>query len=368
MLTSALLCLALLTACSSDLLSADAGLADRLPPDYDELDVWSCHPDLDSSPCTREYEVTEVVEGGQTRTFSVGAATDPEVDCFYVHPTIGEDRGRNGDLSLDEGEDRIVWEQAALLRGSCRVFAPVFREATFRNGTPDGMTSDELDLAYGDVADAFRAYLDNWNEGRPFVVVGHSQGATLLLRLLAEVIEVDAGLRSSLVGAYLPGLGIAVDDSAVPVDVPTLPLCTELGQQHCLVAFSAYDAARPPGDDALFGRPWNTDGPVACVNPAAVDGGVGTLEPYVSKSLARELTPRARNVSTELVALPGVLSAVCIDDGPLTYLQVSYDGDGDGTPDRIPLDDDVGWGLHSIEMQLVAGNLRALIAAQVAAR
>src|SRR5690606_21391470 len=259
-LTSALLCLALLTACSSDLLSADAGLADRLPPDYDELGVWSCHPDLDSSPCTREYEVTEVVEGGQTRTFSVGAATDPEVDCFYVHPTIGEDRGRNGDLSLDEGEDRIVWEQAALLRGSCRVFAPVFREATFRNGTPDGMTSDELDLAYGDVADAFRAYLDNWNEGRPFVVVGHSQGATLLLRLLAEVIEVDAGLRSSLVGAYLPGLGIAVDDSAVPVDVPTLPLCTELGQQHCLVAFSAYDAARPPGDDALFGRPWNTDG------------------------------------------------------------------------------------------------------------
>jgi hypothetical protein len=40
-----------------------------------------------------------------------------------------------------------------------------------------------LDLAYQDVESAFDYYLTHYNQGRPFIVVGHCQGTTHALRL-----------------------------------------------------------------------------------------------------------------------------------------------------------------------------------------
>lgn len=46
-----------------------------------------------------------------------------------------------------------------------------------------------FDLAYTDVLAAFRNYLANDNQGRGFVLVGHSQGAFHLSRLVKEEID-----------------------------------------------------------------------------------------------------------------------------------------------------------------------------------
>ena len=32
-------------------------------------------------------------------------------------------------------------------------------------------------MAYADVQDAFAYYMAHWNQGRPFVLMGHSQGS-----------------------------------------------------------------------------------------------------------------------------------------------------------------------------------------------
>ncbi len=51
---------------------------------------------------------------------------------------------------------------------------------------------------------AFQDYLQNDNDGRPIVFIGHSQGAAMLIKLLAQMVD-KATLRSKLVMAVILG-------------------------------------------------------------------------------------------------------------------------------------------------------------------
>jgi alpha-beta hydrolase superfamily lysophospholipase len=63
-----------------------------------------------------------------------------------------------------------------------------------------------VDLAYADVKAAFQYYLAHYNEGRPIIIAGHSQGTAHATRLLHEFFEHDPKLRRQLVAAYLIGI------------------------------------------------------------------------------------------------------------------------------------------------------------------
>src|SRR5207302_983880 len=91
----------------------------------------------------------------------------------------------------------------------CNMFAPLYRQATLRTlFTPDRASS--FATAYGDIQDAFRYYLGHLNQGRPFVLLGHSQGSGVLTQLVSRMIDPDAALRRQMVSAILPGWPIQV--------------------------------------------------------------------------------------------------------------------------------------------------------------
>ena len=67
-------------------------------------------------------------------------------------------------------------------------------------------------------------------------------------------------------------------------------MCTSATQAGCAIAFSSYPS-QPPAD-SVFGRPGQgvslqsgqtakAGQQVACVNPAALGGGTGDLDPYL---------------------------------------------------------------------------------------
>jgi Holliday junction DNA helicase RuvB len=70
--------------------------------------------------------------------------------------------------------------QFARFAGVCRTFAPIYRSddvgavAAYSTG---GDITAPARLAYGDVRAAWRNYLATRNKGRPFVLIGHSQGS-----------------------------------------------------------------------------------------------------------------------------------------------------------------------------------------------
>jgi pimeloyl-ACP methyl ester carboxylesterase len=118
--------------------------------------------------------------------------------------------------------------QASAFNGCCAIYGSRYRQANgqaFRRPGPDGDAA--LEVAYGDLRRAFRFFLEEHSEGRPFILAGHSQGSALAARLLRE--EISGSLpHERLVVAYLIGGPI----NTVPS--PGVPTRSAPGQTGCL--------------------------------------------------------------------------------------------------------------------------------------
>lgn len=163
----------------------------------------------------------------------------PDADLFWVHPTIfWQVTNWNQEIAYaGENEDITLQAQASLFNTCCRIYAPRYREATFAaflNDNEDGHYFEgdfrkAVDLAYEDVANAFRYYMENENDGRPFIIAGHSQGSFHLDRLLREEIW-GSSAADQLIVAYIPGYHIQPSD---------VPVCQTADQTGCLVSWNA---------------------------------------------------------------------------------------------------------------------------------
>src|SRR5262245_27270254 len=170
---------------------------------------------------------------------------------------------------------------AARFSSLCRVYAPVYRQVTLGSFGEGGEeeTQQRFDLAYGDVLDAFRHYLANDNDGRGFVLMGHSQGSGMISQLMGELIDDDPALRDQLISALVIGSTVAVPDGEeVGGDFDNIPACRSGDQTGCVLSYMSFRATSPPPDNSFFGKPREGDGVALCTNPAALDGGSGELQ------------------------------------------------------------------------------------------
>ncbi len=75
----------------------------------------------------------------------------------------------------------------------CRFFAPYYRQASIKAYEINYSDAQPyLDIAYKDVKEAFDFYMENYNDGRPVVLAGFSQGADMILRLTKDYITAGA--------------------------------------------------------------------------------------------------------------------------------------------------------------------------------
>jgi hypothetical protein len=171
------------------LLAAQAAPA---APDYSEDWTWLCLPGR-RDICTMPLPTTELTPDGYGPPGIAPVAKDPTVDCFVVHPTVSRDSGMNSDLIPGDDEERAaIASQFARFAGACRMFAPMYRSMTIGAVTvasAGGDVTGPARLAFGDVRRAWREYLARHNKGRPYVLIGHSQGALMLQQLIANDIE-----------------------------------------------------------------------------------------------------------------------------------------------------------------------------------
>ena len=164
-------------------------------------------------------------------------AASPPIDCFYVYPTVSRDPGLNSDMNAGPEENGATMVQFARFASVCRPFAPIYRQGTlasigaFLRGSDPAPVAN---LAYADVLAAWRHYLRHRNNGRPFVLIGHSQGTIHLVRLLAEEIE-GRPEAARMLSALLIGYNVEVPEGRVTGgSFRTTPLCTRAGQTGCV--------------------------------------------------------------------------------------------------------------------------------------
>jgi len=219
-------------------------------------------------------------------------------------------------------------------------------------------------VAYSSLLAGWTDYFTKYNDGRPVIVIGHSQGAAMLIRLLSGQIDDSPAMRSRMVSAIIVGGNVTVPTgSDVGSTFQHLPLCMSSGEDGCVIAYSTFPG-QPPST-SLFGRPGTgvslqsgqtaTAGvQVACVNPAASGGDSGTLTPlFLSLTQVIPAPP----VTTSRFTYPDLYSANCQSSGGATWLQVDTIGSTGGTRPTVKEALGPDWGYHLDDINLAAGNL-----------
>jgi hypothetical protein len=365
--------LALMAFRRSLLLAAAAALLLLIPASADAKVVWLCKPGQRANPCEPSLTTTTFTPAGKRMGVDrVRRAVRRKADCFYVYPTVSDQKQPQATQIVDDVLRSIALYQAARYSRDCRVFAPVYRQVTIQGLlNPGTVTTEMRELAYADVVEAWRAYLKRFNRGRGVVLIGHSQGTFMLRRLIREEIDPRASERRRLVSAALLGGNVAVKAGGDRGgDFQHVRACRSPSQTACVIAFSTFNAPVP--DNALFGRTDEADREILCTNPAALGGGPGKLTPiYPSAPFAPSVIGAAANLAlrdlprpkTPWAAFPASYSGRCSKAGGASVLQVK--------PLRgaFPLmpTPDATWGLHLADANIALGNLANLVRRQIRA-
>lgn len=109
-------------------------------------------------------------------------------------------------------------------------------------------------IAYESLLAGWRDYLANYNNGRPIIFIGHSQGAAVLIRLLSLEIDPSAASRNAMVSAILLGGNVTVaTGNDLGGSFQNIPACRSTSQTACVIAYSSF--LDQPLSNTLFGRP-----------------------------------------------------------------------------------------------------------------
>jgi hypothetical protein len=325
--------------------------------------VWLCKPGLAHNPCTSSMTATVQLAGGPSGLQHASPARKPKIDCFYVYPTVSGQPGVNANLHIDPEETVVAQNQASRFSQTCRVFAPMYRQLT-TTGILGNPTPAQQALAYKGVLAAWHDYLKHSNKRRGVVLIGHSQGAFVLDRLVKTEVDRRPSERKRLVSALLIGGNIQVPvGKTVGGDFKHVPACTRGSQIGCVVGYSTFDTTPPA--NALFGIGTSTR-QILCVNPASLSGDHGRLSSYfMTKAepgpLSAVTTPQFQ-APTPWVFVPGLYTAKCMKQGNASWLQINHKA-GDPRP-IVPPSLGPTWGLHLADMQLPMGNLVKLVKLQ----
>ena len=345
--------------------------------------VWLCRPGLAHNPCVTSLQTGIFSPGGTLQsTVTPQANPDAPVDCFYVYPTVSAETSVLSDLKIQATERDVALYQAAYYQSVCRVYAPMYHQVTLTGAAePLAITPAYAAEQYDSVLDAWKYYLAHYNHGRPFVLIGHSQGAFVLRKLIAQQIDPNPTLRKRMLSAVLFGGAVVVRaGSLVGGSFKNIPGCTSTTQLGCVVSYSSFPGAPPAG--AVFGdTTWSaTDArgtvppgdAILCTNPAALAGGAGTLESVFPVSFPPGngvLIPSAevpgRAGATAWFGYDDSYSAQCTQSGASNFLEVTPLNNAPAltsTGALAPL-----WGLHPLDANLALGNIVSLISTETMA-
>ncbi len=350
-------------------------VADFEKADYSDTSIWLCHPEKEDDVCSIDLTTTVVAADGTTTTVPMAQAEEPEIDCFYIYPTVSRDETPNSDLVAGPEEINVTEQQFARFSSMCRTFAPMYRQITLphlRAMMAGGKFSANDAMRMSDVKRAWKTYMNDYNDGRGVILVGHSQGSNVLDVMINTGIISEEDRKQII--------------SVMPIGFPAypnpqtgeyiFPPCEAKDQTACMINYMSFRGNKVPPSYSRFGVSSPKGERSLCVNPAVLSGDEGKLDAYMP---ARTFPSPDNNnfgdgveVDTKFVALPGMLTAECRQNDTHTWLAIDVEADpADARADDIAGDVYAGenviledWGLHLIDVNLTMGNLLDIAEAQ----
>ena len=198
-------------------------------------------------------------------------------DVFYILPTYIEDwkdqEGRlfhHMDVYNEDQRTKVKsgFELAnSIFAENSRFFSPYYRQITLQSwALSEEELSQRYEIAQQDINAAFESYMTHYNQGRPFILAGFSQGGKGVVELLKRLTPEQ---YSQLIAAYVVGYKITNEEIAShPYIVPACD-SVDLGVTICFNSVARPEAATPsliPTDVCINPVNWRTDSTTAWMN------------------------------------------------------------------------------------------------------
>ena len=145
-------------------------------------------------------------------------------DVFFVNPTVY--KGTDEELVWEKYDKETkksfvgaVNMEKGIYDDNARFFAPYYHQAALSAYyAPKAESKDIFDSAYSEVKDAFEYYMESYNDGRPLILAGFSQGAQHCIRLLKEYSD-NEKFNRILVACYAIGWRFTEQEQAEYPDI-----------------------------------------------------------------------------------------------------------------------------------------------------
>ena len=149
-----------------------------------------------------------------------------DVDTFYIFATeyiLGSfeegapDYGSLDNKEMIEGMGVEYLGHATTYADDTNVFAPYYRQSGLKYAGKIVERDGNLDAAllgmpYNDIVDALDYYFEHYNEGRPFIIAGHSQGSALVKQVLFRYFKEHQDYYQRMVAAYVIGYAVTKEE------------------------------------------------------------------------------------------------------------------------------------------------------------
>ena len=147
-----------------------------------------------------------------------------DVDTFYIYSTMymSANEGDPDYAALDNAEvlEGIGIEHAiksSVFEESTNLFIPYYRQASMMHAGLTWKRTGSIEEAvrampYGDITAALDYYFEHCNDGRPFVIAGHSQGSVIIKQILKQYFKEHSDRYERMVAAYVIGYSVTRDE------------------------------------------------------------------------------------------------------------------------------------------------------------
>lgn len=186
-----------------------------------------------------------------------------QADLFYIISTETGDHLMGGDTChfADTYDDEMRFfmrkEMSAVdsfYSGGINYFSPYYRQVSMQSWIDMSTALQRLPTAIGDVLKSWEYYLEHYNQGRPFILAGFSQGAHAMMDIVRHIPD---SIISRLIAVYAIGYKITQEDMDACPYVKPAQGATDLGVTVCFNSVKSPDCAI----DVVSG------GNLLCINP-----------------------------------------------------------------------------------------------------
>ena len=148
-------------------------------------------------------------------------APSKAVDVFYAYPTAWYKAVKTepnfcaiDNAIMKRGSVAAYNKQATAFETFANVYAPYYRQAdaVYTLSMPESERETVIrSTPLMDVTAAFDYYIKNFNNGRPFILAGHSQGANVLIFLLSYYMAEHPEVYKRMIAAYIIGYPVTAE-------------------------------------------------------------------------------------------------------------------------------------------------------------